>query len=69
VAVVLCGDERPFSREAAASSAARGYLGFGALCDGEPVDLVSFDDDPRDVDAEPNQPLPDGVLDVISSRR
>jgi imidazolonepropionase-like amidohydrolase len=33
---------------AAATTAARSYLGFGALADGEPADLVSFDDDPRD---------------------
>ncbi len=33
---------------AAATTAARSYLGFGALGDGEPADLISFDDDPRD---------------------
>jgi hypothetical protein len=38
----------PCDALAAATTAARGYLGFAALGDGEPADLVSFDDDPRD---------------------
>jgi imidazolonepropionase-like amidohydrolase len=33
---------------AAASTAARAFLGFTGLDDGEPADLVSYHDDPRD---------------------
>lgn len=42
---------------AAATTAARGYLGFGALGDGDPADLVTFDDDPRDDPAVLGRPV------------
>jgi len=46
----------PCDALAAATTAARGYLGFGVLGDGEPADLVSFDDDPRDDPAVQGRP-------------
>jgi imidazolonepropionase-like amidohydrolase len=38
----------PSAALAAASTAARQFLGFAGLADGEPADLVSYHDDPRD---------------------
>ena len=38
----------PQAALAAASTAARRFLGFGLPGDGEPADLVSYHDDPRD---------------------
>ncbi len=42
---------------AAASTAARRFLGFASLHEGEPADLVSYDDDPRDDPAVLGHPV------------
>jgi imidazolonepropionase-like amidohydrolase len=46
----------PHAALAAASTAARRFRGFGGLQQGEPADLVTYDNDPRDDPAVLDRP-------------